>query len=128
MDPIADMLNQIKNAQMVSKETVSLPFSNFKYELAQILEKDHFIEGTEKKGRGVKRILEIGLKYQDGEPLISDFKKISRPGQRIFLPAKKIKSTKNGRGMVIISTSRGLMSALEAKRNKLGGEVICEIW
>ena len=128
MDPIADMLNQIKNAQMVSKETVSLPFSNFKYELAQILEKNHFIEGTEKKGRGVKRILEIGLKYQGGEPLISDFKKISRPGQRIFLPAKKIKSTKKGRGMVVISTSRGLMSALEAKRNKLGGEVICEIW
>ena len=128
MDPIADMLNQIRNAQMVSKETVSLPLSNFKYELAQILEKNHFIEGTEKKGRGVKRILEIGLKYQDGESLISDFKKISRPGQRIFLPAKKIKSTKKGRGMVIISTSRGLMSALEAKRNKLGGEVICEIW
>ncbi|OHA62323.1 MAG: 30S ribosomal protein S8 [Candidatus Wildermuthbacteria bacterium GWA2_46_15] len=128
MDPIAEMLNQIKNAQMVSKETVSLPFSNFKYKLAQILEKNHFIEKVEKKGRGIKRTLEVGLKYEDKEPLISNFKKISRPGQRIFLPAKKIKSTRKGRGMVIISTSQGLMSALEARRNRLGGEVICEIW
>ncbi|MBI4359290.1 MAG: 30S ribosomal protein S8 [Candidatus Nealsonbacteria bacterium] len=128
MDPIAQMLNEIKNAQAVSKETVSVPFSNFKYEVAQILEKNHLIEKTEKKGRGVKRTLEITLKYEEKEPAIIGFKKVSRPGQRIFQPAKKIKSTRKGRGIVMISTSRGLMTALEAKRQSLGGEVICEIW
>ena len=128
MDPIAQMLNEIKNAQAVSKEGLSVSFSNFKYELLEILEKFHFIKKVDKKGRGAKRTLEVILEYEDKLPKISGFKKVSRPSQRIYLGAKKIKTTKGGLGIVIVSTSKGLMSAFEAKKGNLGGEVICEIW
>lgn len=122
------MLNQIKNAQAVSKETVSFNYSNFKYEILKVLKKFGYISAVEKRGRGVKKVLELVLKYEDGSPLISGFKKVSKPSQKIYSPTGKIKSTKGGRGIVIISTSKGVMPGFLAKKNNLGGEVICEIW
>ena len=127
-DPIADMLNRIKNAQAVSHLTVEVPFSNLKYEIAKILEREGFIEKVEKKGKKAKRIIEIILKYQDKIPKITGLKRISKPGQRIYLPVKKIKKVREGYGITIISTSKGLMANKEARKHKLGGEVICEIW
>jgi len=127
-NPISDMLISIKNAQAVGHLTVSVPFSNLKYEIAKILEKEDFIEKVEKKGRGVKKFLEITLKYDGKVPAISDLKRISKSGQRIYLPYKKIKKVKEGLGITIISTSKGLMTNKEARKQKLGGEVICEIW
>ena len=127
-DPITDMLNRIRNAQAVLKETVDIPFSNLKYEIAKILGKEGFIEKVEKKGRGVKRSLEITLKYDGKVPAISDLKRISKSGQRIYLPYKKIKKVRRGLGIAITSTSKGLMTDKEARKQKLGGEVICEIW
>lgn len=128
MDPINDMLNIIKNAQAAGKETASIPFSNLKYEIAKVLERENFIGKIEKKGRGEKRFVEITLKYEDKIPAISGVKIISKPGQRIYTPAKKIRKVKGGYGIAIISTSKGLMTEKEARRNKLGGEIICEIW
>jgi len=128
MDPISNMLISIKNAQAVGHLTVSVPFSNLKYEIAKILGKEGFIEKVEKKGRGVKRSLEITLKYDGKVPAISDLKRISKPGQRIYLPYKKIKKVRRGLGIAITSTSKGLMTDKEARKQKLGGEVICEIW
>jgi small subunit ribosomal protein S8 len=122
MDPIAQMLNEVKNAQTVGKETVGLPFSRFKHEVARILAENGFIEKTEKKGRGVKKILEIVLKEKPG---LSGFKKISKPSQKIYLPCKKLKARQ---GLVIVSTGRGLMTSRQARKEKLGGEVICEVW
>ena len=127
-DPIADMLNRIKNAQAVSHSTVEVPFSNFKYEIAKILEKHGFIEKVEKKGRKVKRVIVITLKYRDKTPAISGLKRVSKPGQRIYLDSTQIKRVKGGYGMAIISTSKGLMIDKEARKQKLGGEVLCEIW
>ena len=141
MDPISDMLIQIKNAQAVFHPTVEIPFSNLKYEIAKILEKKGFIEKVEKKGKKVKRTIEITLKYLpsqilpsktwEGEnktPAISGLKRISKTGQRIYTPAKKIKKVRGGYGIAIISTSKGLMTDKEARKQKLGGEVICEVW
>jgi len=128
MDPISNMLISIKNAQAVGHLTVSVPFSNLKYEIAKILGKEGFIEKVEKKGRGVKKSLEITLKYDGKVPAISDLKRISKPGQRIYLPYKKIKKVRRGLGIAITSTSKGLMTDKEARKQKLGGEVICEIW
>ncbi len=128
MDPVAQMLNEIKNAQAVSKETVSFSYSKFKYEILKVLEKFGYISGIEKRGRGIKKVLELGLKYEDGLPMISDFRKVSRPSQRIYSPTNKVKSTKGGRGIVIVSTSKGVMPGFLARKNNLGGEVICEIW
>jgi small subunit ribosomal protein S8 len=128
-DPIADMLNRIKNAQAVSHSTVEVPFSNFKYEIAKILEKHGFIEKVEKKGRKVKRVIVITLKYRDKTPAISGLKRVSKPGQRIYLDSSQIKRVKGGYGMAIISTSKGgLMIDKEARKQRLGGEILCEIW
>lgn len=127
MDTIADLLNQIRNAQAVGKERVILPFSKLKYEIAELLGRKGFIEKAEKKGRP-KRLIELTLKYTDKVPAISGLKRISKPGQRIYLPYKKIKRVKDGYGMAVISTSKGLITDKEARRQKIGGEVICEIW
>lgn len=124
-DPITDMLNRIRNAQAVSHKTVSIPFSKLKYEIAQILEKQGFVKKIEKKGRNLKRAIEITLKYP---VTISGLKRVSRPGQRIYAGFKEIRSSKGGYGILIISTPKGLMTNKQAKKNKLGGEVLCEIW
>jgi len=128
MDPISDMLTSIRNALAVRHSTVVVPFSNLKYEIAKIFEKEGFIEKIEKRGRRSKRLIEITLKYSDDTPAISGLKRISKPGQRIYSNWKKIKRVKGGYGMAIISTSKGLMTNKEARKNKLGGEMICEVW
>lgn len=139
MTPVADMLTQIRNAQAVLHPTVDLPFSNLKYEIAKILEKEGFVEKVERRGRKAKKKIEITLKYESfreeisaGDknkiPVISGLKIISKPGQRIYKGYHEIRRVKGGYGMGIISTSKGLMTDKEARRQKLGGEVICEIW
>jgi len=135
-DPIADMLNRIKNAQVVFHPNVEVPFSNFKYEIAKLLERAGFIVKVEKKKKKVGKnnklnlgsVLEIILKYENKAPGISSAKRISKPGQRIYLPASKIRKVRAGFGLSVISTSRGLMTDQEARKNKLGGEIICQIW
>lgn len=127
-DPVSDMLTRIRNAQKADFSLVEIPFSNLKYEIAKILVKKGFVEKVEKKGRKARKFIEIALKYQEGAPAISGLKRISKPGQRIYLDSKKIKKVKGGYGIAIISTSKGLMTNKEARKNKLGGEVLCEVW
>ena len=127
-DPIADMLNRIRNAQAVFQPTVDIPFSKIKFEISKILAKEGFIESFDKKGGKNKKFIRITLRYNKKMPAISGLKKISKPGQRIYLPYREIKKVKGGYGIAIISTSKGLMTDKEAGRQKLGGEVICEIW
>jgi len=127
-DPVADMLNTIKNAQAVNHPTVEVSFSNLKYEIAKILERYGFVNGVEKKGRKNKKLIEIALKYDGSMPAISGLKKVSKPGQRIYLGSSQIRKVRNGYGIAIISTSKGLMSDREAKKQKRGGEILCEIW
>ncbi len=136
-DPITDMLNRIRNAQAVLKETVDIPFSNLKYEISIILEKENFIEKVEKKGRKTKKFIKISLKYLPSSRVLQDktkvaaisgLKRISKPGQRIYLSAKKMRRVRGGYGIAIISTPKGLMTDKKARRQKLGGEVLCEVW
>jgi len=127
-DPITDILNRIRNAQAVLQPTVDVPFSQIKFEICQILAKEGLVESFEKKGRKNKKFIRITSKYNGKIPAISGLKRISKPGQRIYLPYKKIKKVKSGYGISIISTSQGLMTDKEARKQKLGGEVICEIW
>jgi small subunit ribosomal protein S8 len=128
MDPITDLLNRIRNAQAVLKPAISLPFSNMKFEIAKILQKEGLVGKVEKEGKKVKKTLEIELRYDGKEPLIAGLKRVSKPGQRIYLPASQIRSVKGGYGFAIISTSKGLLTDKEARRQKIGGEVICQIW
>lgn len=132
-DPISDMLNRIRNALMVLHPTVSIPFSKLKYEIAKILENEGLVKKVEKKGRKVKKVLEITLKYQKGEiekteSVISGLKRISKPGQRIYIRFKEIKRVRDGYGIAIISTPKGIMTNKEARKKGLGGEIICEVW
>lgn len=128
VDPIADMLTQIRNAQMVSKDTVEVPFSQLKYGIAKILEQYGFIKKATFKGRKTKKTIEITLKYKDGTSAILDLQKVSKPGQRMYIGSKDIRNIKGGRGIAILSTSKGLMTNIEARKQKVGGEVLCQIW
>lgn len=127
MDPISDMLVALKNAQAVYKETVKIPFSKIKYEICKILEKKGFVEEVKVRGRK-KKIIIVKLKYDGKVPAISGVRKISKPGQRIYISAKEIKPSKSGYGIFIISTSKGLLTDKEAKKLNVGGELLCEIW
>jgi len=128
MDPISNMLTSIRNAQAAKKDTVSVPFSDLKYEIARILARQGLIKNVEKKGRKINKLIDIGLKYDNGAPKISGLRKVSKPGQRIYKKFKEIKPVKGGYGIAIISTPKGLMTNKEARKQKLGGEVICEVW
>lgn len=128
MDPISDMLISIKNALAVKHPTVDVPFSNFKYKIAKILEKEGFVGGVEKKGRKAKKIIKIILRYEDKNPVVSDLRRVSKQGQRVYVSNEETKRVKGRGGIAIISTSKGLMTDKEARKQKLGGEVICEIW
>jgi len=127
-DPISDMLTRIRNAKAVSKPEVSIPYSGLNYRIAKILEKENFLKKVEKKGRGIKKEIRVSLRYKDGQPAIKSLKRVSRPGQRIYVPAKKIRRVRWGYGISIVSTPKGLMTDREARKNHVGGEVIAEIW
>lgn len=126
-DPIADMLTRIRNAQMTKKRDLALPFSNIKFELAKILEKEGFIRKVTKVNNKFDQ-LEIELKYKDNRPVIQNLKRISKPSRRVYATHDKIPMVLNGLGVSIISTSKGLMTSMEARKNKIGGEVLCEIY
>lgn len=122
------MLNRIKNGQAAGKSTVDISFSNLKYEISQILLKNSFLEKIEKKGKKNKRTFEVTLKYNDKTPVIAGAKRISKPGQRIYFDYRKIRKVKGGYGMTVISTSKGLLTGKQAKKEKIGGEILFEIW
>ena len=113
---------------MVGKETVVVPFSAFKFELANLLLNNGYIAQAEISGNGIGRKIVLALKYLNNKPVIRNIKRISKSGQRIYIGYDKIKPILNGYGMSIISTPRGLMTNKDAVKNKIGGEVICEVW
>ena len=127
-DPIADMLNRIKNAQILSYEEVTIPFSKLKYEIAKILEQEKFVKKIEKLGKKSRKIIKINLRYENGKSVISGLKRISKPGRRVYFPVKKIRPVRGGYGFTIISTPKGLMTNKRARKEKSGGEMICEVW
>ncbi len=127
-DPITDMFNRIRNAQAVSKEEVLVPFSNIKFQIASILKKEGFIGEIKKRKQNNKKNISIDLKYdKKGVPVTSQIKRISKPGQRIYLKSDQIKVIKGRSGISIISTPEGLLTGREAKKRGIGGEVIAEV-
>ena len=128
-DPIADMLTRMRNAVLVKKAEVLLPFSKIKFAIAKILAREGFIVGTEKveKAGEVQAKLRIVLKYKKGEPVLRGIKRVSTPGRRVYYSYRDIPRILPSLGMMIVSTSRGLMTNIEARKEKLGGEIICEV-
>ena len=128
-DPITDMFNRIRNAQAVIHPMVDVPCSNIKLKIADILQRDGFVLEFKKRGRKGKRIIRINLKYDsDNNGSIQGFKRVSKPGQRIYKKSKEIRSVRNGYGISIVSTTKGLLTDKEARTQKIGGEVMVEIW
>lgn len=132
MSPIINMLVQIKNAQLVKKDQVLVPFSSVKFKIAQILKDGGFVKEVERKkkkeGKGEFDYISIDLKYDGREGLIQGFKVISKPSRHIYGGVKELKPVRSGYGMAIISTSKGIMSSREAKKLGVGGEILFEVW
>ncbi len=127
-DPIADMLTRIRNAMAVKKSEVVLPFSKIKYNVAKVLETEGYISRVEKLKNGKFDELKLNLKYVGSRPAIRHIKRISRPGQRIYVAGNEMPKILNGYGAAIISTSKGVMTGKRARKENIGGEFMCEIW
>ncbi len=128
-DPIGDMIARIKNAQSRNHKRVDLPSSNFKAKIADILKNEGFIKdfkiNTEDNN---KNILSLELKYHSGNPVINAFERVSKPGRRIFSSAEGLPKINNGLGIAIISTPKGVMTDIDARKQKVGGEIICKVF
>ena len=128
-DPIADMLTRIRNANVVKHETVDVPASKMKKELSRILLEEGFIRGYDVIEDGKQGIIRIQLKYgQTGERVISGLKRISKPGMRVYADKHDVPRVLNGLGISIISTSKGILTDKQARKENVGGEVICYVW
>lgn len=127
-DPIADMLTRIRNANRQRHDDVSIPSSKLKIEIAEILKKEGFIKGYKVEGEGVTKNINIALKYRGNDRVITDLKRISKPGLRVYAKVNEIPKVLNGLGIVILSTSKGVMTDKEARAAQVGGEVLAYVW
>ncbi len=126
-DPIGDMLARIKNAQVRNHSKVSLPSSKFKAKIAEVLMSEGYIIDYKINDEN-KPSIEINLKYNSGNPVINTIERISKPGRRIFSSASSLPKINNGLGIAIISTPQGVMTDVDARKKKLGGEIICKVF
>ena len=128
-DPVSDMLTRIRNANQALHEKVSMPTSKFKEEIARILAAEGYIDGYEVLGAGARRTLEVKLRYgASRQRVIEGLKRVSTPGRRVYAAAADLPRVQGGLGVVVISTSQGLLPDREARRRQLGGEIVCEVW
>ena len=127
-DPIGDMLARIKNSQMRNHKKVEMPSSNFKTKIADVLKNEGYINNFNVENNDNKNILIIDLKYNSGSPVISVIERVSRPGRRIFSSAESLPKINNGLGIAIVSTPKGVMTDIEARKQKVGGEIICKVF
>jgi small subunit ribosomal protein S8 len=127
-DPIGDMIARVKNAHARNHKMVDLPSSNFKTKIADILKNEGFIKDFKINSEKNKSTLSIELKYYSGNPVINAFERVSKPGRRIFSSAEGLPKINNGLGIAIVSTPKGVMTDIDARKQKVGGEIICKVF
>ena len=129
VDPVGDMFTRIRNGQMRNLNSVDIPASKFRSKILDILKSEGYIKNYffESKDNN-KKIIKVDLKYYEGDPVIKEIKRISKPGRRVYSRATSIPKIQNGLGLAIISTSQGVMSDIEARKNNVGGEIICKVF
>ena len=127
-DPIGDMIARVKNAQARKHKKVELPSSKFKSKIADILKNEGFIKDFKVSTEQKKNILSLELKYHSGNPVISNFERVSKPGRRIFSSADSLPKINNGLGIAILSTPKGVMTDIDARKQKVGGEIVCKVF
>ncbi|MDP3015068.1 MAG: 30S ribosomal protein S8 [bacterium] len=123
-----DLLIKLKNAQAVKKESVKIHYSKMDERILEVLKENNYIKDFDKKGKGTKRVMEIELKYYNEGKAISGIKFISKPSRRIYIGYKDIRATKHGYGLSVVSTPKGIITGKEARKIKVGGEMLFEIW
>ncbi len=129
VDPIGDMLTRIRNGQMRSLNKINIPFSNFRLKILEVLKKEgYIIDFNIDNGKKKIKFLSVDLKYYEGQPVIKEIKRVSKPGRRVYSKATSIPRVLNGLGLAILSTSKGVMSDSDAMKNNLGGEIICKVF
>ena len=129
VDPIGDMLTRIRNGQMRTLNNIDVPYSNFRSKILDVLKKEGYIIDFQiSEGKNKINSIIVKLKYYEGQPVIKEIKRISKPGRRVYSRATSIPKVLNGLGLAILSTSKGVMSDVEATKNNLGGEIICRIF
>ncbi len=127
-DPIADMIIRIKNATISRKESVLVPFSKLKFEIASVLEKEGYISSVSKKGKKIAKFLELGLIYEGNESKVTGVRRVSKPSRRVYKKSGELRPVKNGFGISVVSTPKGILSGKVARKEKVGGEVLFEVW
>jgi len=131
-DPIADFINQLKNAGMVRKNSVSVPYSKIKHEIADKLHKYGYLDSVEKRSKKIKKSLEVTLLYEgktgNKNPKIRGLERISKPGRRYYKKVNEMHKVKGGRGIMVLSTPKGILTNDEAKKENVGGEALFKIW
>jgi len=128
MDPISDMLIRIKNACGVGHQSVLIPYSSIKFDIANLLQKEGFIESVSKKNKKARKMIEIALKYEGKKPRINGAARISKPSKRVYVGVKNIKPIMHGHGALIISTPKGIMTDKNARQEHVGGEALFKIY
>ncbi len=127
-DPIGDMLARIKNSQLRNHKKVELPSSKFKIKIADILKSEGYIINYKTLNEGQKTNLQIDLKYNYGNPVINSIERVSKPGRRVFSSAESLPKINNGLGIAIVSTPKGVMTDIDARKQNIGGEIICKVF
>ncbi|MGH8649509.1 MAG: 30S ribosomal protein S8 [Burkholderiales bacterium] len=128
-DPIGDLLVRLKNGAQRRHETITVPSSKLKRAILELLTREGYLDGVEDGVQDGHPVLSVRLRYvDDGQPMITGLARISKPGRRVYVGSKDITKVRNGIGMSILSTSRGVMTDQESRRNKLGGEMLCSVW
>ncbi len=127
-DPIADMLIRIKNGGTAGKDIVEMPFSNLKESIAKVLFAEGYLTSYAKKGKKVQKTLEVGIAYEGKKPRVAEVARMSKPSRRFYLKADEIKQVKNGFGLMVISTPKGVMTGDDARKGMVGGEALFKIW
>ena len=129
MDPIGDMFTRIRNGQLRLKSSIDVPASNFRLKILEVLKSEGYITNyfMEKKENN-KKNLKVDLKYYEGSPVIKEIKRVSKPGRRVYSSVKSMPLIRNGLGISILSTPKGVMSDNQARKNNVGGEILCEVF
>ena len=128
-DPIADFLTRVKNAGIARNESFTVPFSGIKAEIARILQAEGYIWSYEIVGEGKDKAIKVKSKFtNEGKSIITDVKRVSKPGRRVYVPSAEIPTVMNGLGISIVSTSRGMMTGAQARKQQIGGELIALVW
>ncbi len=123
-----DLLTKIKNAERARKESILTPYAEFDFAVAKLLQTHGFVKEVEKRAIGRKNFIEVKLKYRNGEPALTDFKIMSKPSRRIYIGYRELKPVRQHFGIAVLSTPSGVFSNKEAKKNKVGGEFLCQVW